>query len=115
MDNRTEPAVHRLLLRSLRDLESLPDDDWAGYVEGMTSALLHLDPDVGRTLVAVVRAEMTVRQLLMELLLPRPDEHTLRAIVTGARSLLDGLDEAPRTVAPGPRSRSTTGAAVAGS
>jgi hypothetical protein len=95
MDNRTELAVHRLLLRSLRDLEAVPDDDWDAYVQQMTGTLLELDRDVGRTLVAVVRAEVVIRQLLMELLLPHPNDSDVEAIVAGATTLLDGLDDPP--------------------
>lgn len=104
-DRPTNLAVHRLLLRSLRDLEGIPDQDWAPYVQRMSRSLLLLDGDVARTLAAVVRAEMVIRQLLLDVLLSRPDAPPMPVIVAGAEGLLEGLRPELEESVPGPRAR----------
>jgi hypothetical protein len=88
----TNAAVHRLLLRSLEDLDGLPDHEWGRYVERLCQTLEQLDPTVGRTMALVVRADLVIRQLLLDLLVGSPGGAPLHAVIAGASSLLVSLE-----------------------
>src|SRR5689334_11378057 len=87
----TELAVHRLLLKSLDELDVLSEEDWADQVEQLCRALLHLDPQVGRTLTVVVRAGAVIQQLLLDLVIRPPEGPPRQAIIDAACLLLDNL------------------------
>ena len=68
-----EWAVHRLVMEGLSDLDARSDENWAARVDHLCGVLLRLNPDVGRTLAAVVRANAAIQKLLLDLIACSPD------------------------------------------
>jgi len=91
-----EWAVHRLVMEGLSDLDARSDENWAARVDHLCGVLLRLNPDVGRTLAAVVRANAAIQKLLLDLIACSPDPPSQQAIFDVAAWLLENLynDEA---------------------
>jgi hypothetical protein len=92
-DHDTELAVHRLMLDSLRDLDSRDGDEWPLAVEQMTTRLVGLDDELSTTLAAVVRASVVIQEFLLEvavLSVPQPADR--QAIFDMVAWLLDNLN-----------------------
>jgi hypothetical protein len=79
-----------------RVLAEFSDENWAARVDHLCGVLLRLDPDVGRTLAAVVRANAAIQKLLLDLIACSPDPLSRQAIFDVAAWLLENLynDEA---------------------